>query len=382
MAVAPGLSAGLRGRWRRFDGPDRLAGIDLARGLAVIGMLAAHLLTIEDFALADSATWVDVVNGRSSILFATLAGVSIALVTGGPRPVRGAGRARASARIALRAGILWAIGLALVSTGVPVYVILPAYAILFLLSLPFLAWRARSLFLLAGAVAVVMPFLQAAWDSAAFWATPAGIDVAAMIGWHYPAPVWIAFLLAGMGAGRLDLRSPRIMVALLAAGAALAALGYGLDAASGAPRELEPFSLLAAVWTARAHSSGLLEVVGSGGFALAVIGLCLLACRTPLRWPAIPLRAVGAMPLTAYTAQLVVWALVASALLSDVGDLRGFRALEPFWPMTLAIVAGCTAWALLIGRGPLEAAVAAFTRWVVPSPPREGRAAPVGKLEG
>ena len=66
-----------------------------------------------------------------------------------------------------------------------------------------------------------------------------------------------------------------------------------------------------AVWTAEPHSSGLLEVIGSGGFALAVIGLCLLACRTVLTWIVLPLRAVGAMPLTAYTAQLVVWAIVA-----------------------------------------------------------------------
>ena len=45
-------------------------------------MVAAHLLWIGDFDFADAATWVAVVDGRSSILFATLAGVSIGLVTG------------------------------------------------------------------------------------------------------------------------------------------------------------------------------------------------------------------------------------------------------------------------------------------------------------
>ncbi|RWR17060.1 acyltransferase, partial [Microbacterium enclense] len=44
MAVAPGLIARTGRAWDRFDGPRRLVGIDLARGLAVIGMLAAHLL--------------------------------------------------------------------------------------------------------------------------------------------------------------------------------------------------------------------------------------------------------------------------------------------------------------------------------------------------
>uniref|UniRef100_UPI0025CD0A37 iron ABC transporter permease n=1 Tax=Microbacterium sp. UBA7513 TaxID=1946955 RepID=UPI0025CD0A37 len=41
------------------------------------------------FSWGDPATWADVANGRSSILFAVLAGVSIALVSGGPSPVAG-----------------------------------------------------------------------------------------------------------------------------------------------------------------------------------------------------------------------------------------------------------------------------------------------------
>jgi len=379
VAAAAGLTGWVRARWRRFDAPPRLAGIDLARGLAVIGMVAAHLLVIDAFDPGDPATWIDIANGRSSILFATLAGVSIALVTGGQRPLRGARRARASARIALRALLLWALGLMLVATGVPVYVILPAYAILFLLSLPFLGLRPRALFLLAAAVGVVMPFPQALWDASPMWSTPDGLTVAALIGWEYPFPVWIAFLLAGMGIGRTDLRSPQTAALLLAAGSAVAAVGYGLDAASGSGVVAEGSSILGAVWTARAHSSGVLEVVGSGGFAIAVIGLCLLVCATALRWIVVPLRAVGSMPLTAYVAQLVAWAVVAASVLGTPSDLSGFRALHPFWPMTLGLVVACTAWALLIGRGPLEAAIARVSTWAVREP-----AGPVGvgRLEG
>ena len=106
-----------------------------------------------------------------------------------------------------------------------------------------------------------------------------------------------------------------------------------------------------------------------------MIGLCLLACRTVLTWVALPLRAVGAMPLTAYTAQLVIWAIVATVVLGDAGDLRGFRDLEPFWPLVLWTIAGCTAWALLIGRGPLEWVVDRASRIAVPARPAE-RAAP------
>ena len=134
------------------------------------------------------------------------------------------------------------------------------------------------------------------------------------------------------------------------AGLALALTGYGLDAATGADEKAERTSFWGAVWTARPHSSGLLEVIGSGGFALLVMGACLLACRTVLTWVVLPIRAVGAMPLTAYTAQLLVWAVIAAAVLGDTGDLRGFRDLEPFGPLVLWTILGCTAWALLVAR--------------------------------
>jgi uncharacterized membrane protein YeiB len=371
VASSPGLSdiraadGWFAGRWRRLNGSQRVTGVDLARGLAVIGMLAAHLLWIEELDFADAATWVAVVEGRSSILFATLAGVSIGLVTGGRTPLTRPDMRVAQGRLAVRAGLLWLIGVGLIATGVPVYVILPAYAILFLLALPLVSLRARTLFVLAGAVALVMPFVQVLLDELPLWSTDAGQGISVAIGWHYPFPVWIAFVLAGLGVARAGITRWRVQLGILTAGAALALLGYGLDATTGADAASGVFSYSAAVWTADPHSTGVLEVIGSGGFALGVLGACLLACRTFLTWVVLPLRAVGAMPLTAYTAQLVVWAIVAAAVLGDPGDLGGFRNLEPFWPITVTLVLACTAWALLLGRGPLEWAVDRIARAAV-----------------
>jgi uncharacterized membrane protein YeiB len=349
--------------WARFDGPGRLVGIDLARGLAVLGMLAAHLLDTERRLTLDPETWITLVNGRSSILFATLAGVSIALVTGGPRPLPAERRPRASARLALRGALLWVIGLLLVATGVPVYVILPAYALLFVLALPFLGMRARGLFVAAGILALVMPWIQPVLNAAPIWAGRGGAEIAAAVGWHYPFTVWIAFLLAGMGIGRLDLRRLEVQGALVTAGGALLLAGYGAALATAPAVAGSPY--LATVLTAEDHSSGLWEVIGSGGFALATIGVCLLLCRTPLRWVAVPVRAVGSMPLTAYVLQLVVWAVVALALLGDTGDLYGIREAGLFLPLTLGLVIGCTVWALTLGRGPLERVVDATVRLIV-----------------
>ncbi|MFT4135493.1 heparan-alpha-glucosaminide N-acetyltransferase domain-containing protein [Microbacterium sp.] len=342
--------------------------MDLARGLAVIGMLAAHLLDLEPFDWSRPSTWADVAGGRSSILFAVLAGVSIALVSGGARPVPPAARRLVRQRLAVRAVLLWLLGIGLVITGVPVFVILPAYGILFLLTLPLLGMSARALGALAVGLALVMPWVQPVLDGLALWRGVPGVVVETAIGWHYPFPVWSAFIVAGLAIGRLDLRAARVQAALLVGGAGAAVVGYGAAAVVRVPAG-DGFS--AAVWSVQAHSGGLPEVVGSGGFAVATLGVCLLLCRTPLTWVLLPLRAVGSMPLTAYTGQLVVWAVAAGVMLGDVGDLAGFRAAGAFWPMTIGTVVGCTAWALLLGRGPLERVFALVVRLVVPAGPGE-----------
>lgn len=345
-----------------LDAPSRLAGVDLARGLAVLGMLAAHLIALPELAWGDPATWLALADGRSSILFATLAGVSLGIVTGGAKPLPATGLVAAGKRIAVRAVILLVIGILLIATGVPVYVILPAYALLFLLSLPLLPLRARTLWIVAGATALVMPWVQPLLQAPEVWETAAGNDLALLIGWHYPFTVWFAFLAAGLAAARSDLRRTRTQVSLVVAGGAAALLAYAADAV-GLPHggDQHGGAYLAAVWTAAPHSSGLLEAVGSGGWALLTLGACLLLCRTGVRWVVYPLRAVGSMPLTVYVGQLVAWAVIAAVVLGDTGDLGGFRALELFWPFVLTSLVACTAWALLVGRGPLEAGIAAVT---------------------
>jgi hypothetical protein len=366
----------LAARWHRLNGPARLAGVDLARGFAVIGMFAAHLLsTPERWVWTDASTWSSIVDGRSSILFATLAGVSIGLVTGGPAPLPAKRLAIARGRIAVRAGLLLILGILLILTGVPVYVILPAYAILFLLALPFTALPARPLLWTALGAGLILSFVQPLLDELPVWTTPIGSDVSLAIGWNYPFTLWIAFVLAGLGIARAGLTSLAVQVRMLVAGAVLAAVGYSLAELPPPGDDLYWWM----VWSADPHSSGLWEVLGSGGFAIAVIGGCLLLCRvTAVTLVMLPVRATGAMPLTAYTAQLLVWAAIALATLGDTGDLRGFRALDPFWPLTLWIIAACTAWALLVGRGPLEWVIDRIARLVR----RNGSAPAIGRLDG
>ncbi|GAA1696196.1 heparan-alpha-glucosaminide N-acetyltransferase domain-containing protein [Microbacterium sediminicola] len=356
MAAAAGLADTLTTHVRRLDEPRRIAGIDLARGLAVIGMLAAHLFALGPLEWADPATWGSIASGRSSILFALAAGVSIALVTGGPRPLEGVARTVRSRWLARRALVLWMLGLLLIATGVPVYVILPAYALLFLMAIPFLGLRARALAAWAAGIALVVPWILPTTDALPIWDTLPGEAVWLFFGLAYPAPLWIAFVLAGMAIGRLDLRRPAALWALAVGGAALTVLSELL-----ALVPVDAQSYLGQVWTTSPHSGGLLEVWGSCGFAVAVMALSILLCRTPVSAALLPIRATGSMPLTAYSAQIVIWAIWSFLALGTTTDLYGFRALQPFWPMVFGILIGCTLWALLRGRGPLERLVERFS---------------------
>ncbi|UGB36224.1 DUF1624 domain-containing protein [Microbacterium sp. cx-55] len=354
----------MRTNIRRLAGGERLAGIDLARGLAVLGMLAAHLLETGEFSLGRPGTWIAVVDGRSSILFAVLAGVSIALTTGGTRPVSGAALAAARGRLAVRAVVLWVLGILLISTGVPIYVILPAYAVLFLIAIPLLTLRVEALFVLAAGLLLVMPFVQAALGLLPIWETAAGASLALVIGWAYPFPLWAGFIVLGLAVGRLDLRRRAVPALLLGVGVGVALVSYGVGGTLSRPSVFgEPADYLDIVLSVEPHSGGLPEVLGGAGFALAVLGAALLVCRARLvRALVLPLRATGSMPLTAYSAQVLVWAVWATAALGDPGDLSGFRALQPFWPITVLVVVACTAWAVVVGRGPLETLLARLSR--------------------
>lgn len=328
-------------RLRANEGSGRIVGLDVARGLAVLGMYGAHVGLTEDFDWPRPETWLDVVNGRSSILFAVLAGVSIAIISGRRRPVAGVELLQARLRIFTRAALIFALGGLLASLGTRVAVILPAYAVLFVLALPFLRWSVERLFTLAGVLALAMPVLHLVLvPDGRLRGAPAFVDL--VVTGFYPAMIWIVFVLLGMGIGRLDLTAVRVRATLLGAGVVLATIGYGLGSllALTGGEDTELFL------TVEPHSGSIFEVIGSAGFAVAIIALCLFAADA-LRWVLFPVAAVGSMALTAYSVQLV-----AIFLLGDDVFEQTDNAL--YIAFVLSALAGCTAWVLLIGRGPFE----------------------------
>jgi uncharacterized protein len=366
-AEAPTRWGAIAERVRMYGHGDRIVGVDIARGLAVLGMFGAHIGVIQAFDWARAATWTGVVSGRSSILFAVLAGVSIAILSGRTRPYVGEERSRARARIAVRATIVLLIGAMLEALDTNVAVILMYYAVYFLLALPFLSWRPAALFSLAAVVAIAMPFALyaiAEWDRSP---TP-HLLVQLLATGNYPALLWIAFVLVGMGIGRLALGARRVKLWLLAAGVALAGAGYGLGEA--ADRSVDARGLLAAIATTEPHSGSPFEVVGSTGFALAVLGLCLLAPAW-LRWVLFPLAAVGSMALSTYTIQILAIAALEVPVPGETDNSA--------WAWFAVVALGLSSlWFVLIGRGPLERALTALSRWVAGSESTRPRANTLG----
>jgi len=342
-------------------GVDRIGGFDLARGLAVLGMFGAHL-RIGDELTTDPATWAAVVDGRSSILFATLAGVSMALLSGRTRPADGVELVRARLRIAVRAAWVFAIGAVLEWLDTFVAIILGVYAVLFVLALPFLRWSPRRLLVAAGVVAVAGPPLNAFLGQVLAVADAESHYVAELlVTGTYPAMLWLAFVLVGLAVGRLDLGAADVRVRLAGAGAAAAVLGYaggwvstralaeGLPSAGPEEGFASPVGEWDAAWLSGAepHSGTTFELVGSCGFAVLVIAGCLVvADRLPLL--TYPLRAVGAMALSVYTAQIVVlWALL------QVDPVR-VEGVGVWLMFVLSALAGAALWRWKLDRGPLE----------------------------
>lgn len=459
--------SGLCARWSRVVRPPRVAGLDLARALAVIGMIAAHVGGAPPLVLDEPGTWAGVVHGRSSLLFALVAGVSIALLARGVRTAPADEVRRVRLTLVGRGAVVLLLGVLLELVGSPVAIILSFYGVVFLLVAPIVGWSTRRLLVVVGLlVAVAVPLVALAKTVGLAGGSGAQLVLLSM----YPLPVWLALALAGIVVGRGDLFSVRRAVSLVGVGVVLCAAGYGGamfltpavddspgvtepdgsgssyveipgedvdlagfrcvridpdamtcwrddDAATsgsagssaasaspgsasasldlpdqvatgdasfgwdGAPGWWRPPFVLdgvtgAAVVTAlvsmEPHTGGLGEVVGSGGFVLAVLGLCLLLGRPRvLRLLLVPFAALGSMPLTVYSLHIVSFL---------VPRLVEPPSLQTWLWQVGALTAFATLWSLTLGRGPLERLTAhVAARYAVrtgPAPRRRGRGLP------
>lgn len=373
----------------------RLSGIDAARGLALLGMMATHLLPTFEADASLTPTWIGLTfSGRAAALFAVLAGIGLALSTGKQHPPEGSALAAARRGIALRALVIAVVGLALGGLEVNVAVILVHYAVLFLCILPFLGLQLKALCAWAAGWILgspVLAFLLRPWLMAAEpplqlnhnpgWedlTTPGQLLGDLFLTGYYPVLQWLSYLLVGLVIGRLSLTAPGLPLLLLAAGTTMAALAKVLGTAAmdewGGREALQailtdptyPLANLLQVnlagvrqegswwWLAGSapHSGTTLDLLHTSGVAGAVVGLCLLVGKLG-EWLdldlLLPLRGAGAMTLSLYTVH--VW-VVASFHLKPLPEGWTEDGIY-FAHAALAVLIGM-AFVILKRRGPLE----------------------------
>ncbi|MFZ3451762.1 heparan-alpha-glucosaminide N-acetyltransferase domain-containing protein [Arthrobacter sp. 7Tela_A1] len=374
----------------------RLTGIDAARGVALLGMMSTHIFPLYDPATGEPTFAALVFSGRASALFAVVAGIGLALLTGGPNP--GAGRSPGASRrgIAARAVVIALIGLLLGGLDTSIAIILFHYAVLFLLVLPFTNMRLGRLAAWAGAwvcLSPVLAYLVRPW----LIDTVVPPDVGGNITWEhflepatllsdvlftgvYPAVQWMSYLLIGMVIGRLQLSDLRVQAGLLAAGI-FAAVGakylswYLLIDAGGFAELLTtesgrtwPIGRMLEVnltgvdqsgswwWLAVSapHSGTTFDLLHTAGTAAAVVAACLLLTRSRPNL-LLPLSAAGAMTLTLYSVHIWVMALLdAQETAPDPG--------WTFWLQAAAAVLVGLAFVRLGSRGPLETVASGASR--------------------
>lgn len=374
----------------RQNSSVRVVGVDVARCLALLGMMATHILS-QQHVLHE--VWA----GRASALFAILAGLSLTLMSGGRKRHRGRRLAADAVGLGVRALAIAAIGLWLGGFETNVAVILVYYGVLFLLGLPFLAAGPRTLFALAGgwclAAPVVSHLLRDGMATTSHFVPTVGdlhdigrLLTDLLLTGYYPALPWLTYLLAGMALGRLDLRKAWTAAGTAAGGLAVAAVALMTSAALTAT-EAASSALLASTagggpwadmdavlgqsyfgttptdtwwWLAIAepHSGTPLDLAHTAGSAFLVLGVALLVTRAAPRVWAIALGA-GAMTLTLYSAHVIM-------LTPDVWPTEpgagGPGVADYYRTQVLTILGVGALFAAVSLRGPLELVVKLLSR--------------------
>jgi uncharacterized membrane protein YeiB len=335
----------------------RIAGLDIARGVAVIGMLGAHTV-----GGVDPVTDL-VVHGKPSVLFYLLAGVTIGLTATRRGDDDDQTAARRRVRVLIRAGAVLGIGGAMLLIGLQS--VLPVHAVLMTLLGTLLFVRSRTLVAIGVGMLLVLPQVTVLSGSGfdfggALDSAPSQLQ--GMLAVLLPAGAYSAASVAGLLLGRLLVAGKLRPSWLALGGASAAVLAYGTSGVAAALGVRSPF--LSGV----GHAGSSVEILGSIGVAAVVLAAALALPRRAAVLLS-PVAAIGRLALTMYVLHFV-FAIAALALL-------GTSTLA-LWTAFAISTAALAAVAVLVTRrfrhGPLEWVVATAADRLTATPARIRRA--------
>jgi uncharacterized membrane protein YeiB len=357
---------------------SRIAGYDLARALAIMGMVAVNFRWAMD-AYEVGPAWLaflaDLIDGRAAATFVVLAGVGISLMS---RRARETGDAQAMLqtrnRLLKRALFLFVVGhaFALVWDAD----ILHFYGVYLTVGALLLAAPGRALWRIAAALAGAFVLLMGIFDYEygwdwetmtyhGFW-TARGLFSTLFFNGFHPVIPWAAFLLVGMWLGRQDLFDPAVRKRILvrAASVALAteavsALLVSLFSAGATKIEKEYIEAFLGTWSMPPLP---LYLLAGGGTAIVVITRCVAFARAhPSSKLLSPMVATGQLAFTLYIAHVVLGMGVLEAY--GLQELRSLPlALGSALVFCALAVLFSYAWRKRYEKGPLEWVMRKVTR--------------------
>ncbi|WP_158256095.1 heparan-alpha-glucosaminide N-acetyltransferase domain-containing protein [Corynebacterium sp. 13CS0277] len=273
----------------------RIIGLDVARAVAIIGMIVAHIYPAEWHSSGDAGvrSWVaELSSGYPSTLFAVLVGCSTVLM------LPTAGRLQ----LLVRGALLGVAGVALDTVQSHIAVVLVPLGVSMVVLSLVLAWRPRYQVLLGVVLLLGNQLVTAVvFAGAMFGAVNA-----------YPVPVWVVYGL--VGSWYIRTRTSRWWwVAVPAAAVCLAARPW-----------LQQWGV---AWP---HSGTPDDVLLTATVAVGVIVCCEQLGRAAVRWRAagvslLPVQRMGQMALTVY----VVHVLVTGIGLGILDDRAAVSPPEP-----------------------------------------------------
>jgi uncharacterized protein len=336
----------------------RLEGLDLARFLALVGMV------IVNFKIAmgvpeESAGWAAALGGglegRAAATFVVLAGIGLGLACH-----RASGQPLVAVTLR-RSAFLMAIGL--LNSLIFEADILHYYAVYFALGVFCLPLSRRWLAALIATMIfgfLVLVFVldyEAGWNwqtltYSGFWTPEGFVRNLLFNGWH-PVVPWLAFLLFGIVLAKSDLARPRTQHVLIGGGIAVwlaaEALSWVLQ-----PRITGEWLELADLVGTGPVPPAPLYMLAGGGFAAAMVGLCLVLAA-PLKTIGVldAVTPAGRQTLTLYIAHI----FLGMGTLEALGMLGGQSAEAAFAAALLFCLAATLfawVWARRWKRGPME----------------------------
>ena len=345
------------------DKAKRIAGYDLARGLAVLGMFIMNFkIVMQGGEQTAEGFWPVLLvagEGRFAVLFIVLAGIGVSLMTRRPRMTGDRIMLWQKKTLLIRRAVfLFFAGLLFF----PVWEadILHYYGIYIGLAVFILTWSDRQLWAAASVVTLIFVVLfiffdwEQGWDwhslsYTGFW-TPAGNLSHTLFNGFHPLFPWFAFFIFGMILGRYDWTDRGLR-------------RLGFRAALAVTLVCETVSYL---WAPAMVPSGNafwlstlsfppfpLFVLSGGASSLAVILVCILITeKIPLRWLN-PLIYTGQMVLTHY----IFHVIIAMAVLEGMGRLYnqplGFAVTVAAGYFFLSILFSLL-WRAKFTKGPME----------------------------